>query len=57
LARKIISNILAGRLEVGKRGVGTTLIGKWGSFRLGVPPILSKSKEVCRIQLSADSSL
>ncbi|MCZ6582207.1 MAG: hypothetical protein O6761_03430, partial [Thaumarchaeota archaeon] len=32
-----------------------TLIGEWISSRLGAPPILNKSRDVCRIQLSADS--
>jgi hypothetical protein len=39
------------RQNLGKeRGVGTTLIGEQVRSRLGVPPILDKSKEVCRIQ-------
>jgi len=40
-------------LEKGK----VQAIGSGVSSRLGVPPILNKSKEVCRIQLSADSSI
>ncbi len=28
-----------------EKEVGTTLIGEWFSFRLGVPPSLNKSKE------------
>jgi len=41
-----------------EREVGATLIGERVNSILGVPPpILKKSKEVCRIQLSADSPL